>query len=846
MTSSDEAAATPAATPAARSTAASIRRRVTVRGIVQGVGFRPFVWRRATRLGLSGWVENDAAGVTLEVEGSPDAVGLFLDGLAAAPPPLAAIGTLVATDVPPEAAARDAIAAPRFEIRETAAARGSDTDVPSDVAPCAACRAETFGAGRRAAYAFTNCTDCGPRYTIMRALPYDRSRTTMRAFAMCPECAREYADPADRRFHAEPIACPACGPAVWFAEAGAAIPTERPRSGVLGADAIAAARAALRRGLVVAVKGVGGFHLLCDATAPPAVAALRARKRRPGKPLAVMVESVAACAPFAAVDVQEARLLESRERPIVLLRKVGDGRPLAAGISPGNDFVGALLPPSPLHELICAGLPPLVATSGNVADDPLFFDNAAAVAGLAGVADAFLLHDREIAAPCDDSVTRCAAGAIVPIRRGRGHAPLAIPLAGRDSPACDPSTPPGPAVLAVGGELKAALCLAVAGRAILGPHVGDAGSPAAFAALERSAEHLLGLFGAEPAAVAADLHPGSLSAAWAARFAAARSIPLLRVQHHEAHVAALLAEHGIPPPGGAVAAAARPLVCACFDGTGYGPDGTIWGGEFFVVDPRGIRRAAHLEPFPLPGGDACIRHPWRTAAAVLHAAGVGWRPGLPPLSVRSAAGCAVLERQLDRGIACVRTSSMGRLFDGVASLAGVCHSIDHEAEAAMRLETLARGHFGFGCGGRDGGRAAVIDDVVDDVIAAAAAAGHAFAVAAPTSDGAAVRIDWRGLVAAVARDAAAGVPPSLIAARFHAAVAGLVANACATLADRVGATAVGLTGGVFQNPLLLELAVAALRRRGCEVLLHHRVPANDGGLALGQAVLARSRLTPAP
>ena len=827
---------TAATTPPGRSAGPPIRRRITARGTVQGVGFRPFVWRRATRLGLSGWVENDAEGVTLEIEGSPGSVDLFLEGLAAAAPALAAIRSLDMIDVPAEGRGTSTGAfAAGFVIRQTRGPHGADTDMPADVAPCPACRAEIRGTGRRAGYPFTNCTDCGPRATIITGLPYDRERTTMRAFAMCADCAREHADPADRRFHAEPIACPACGPTAWFAQQGPAIPTARPTSCDPSA-AIAAARDSLARGLIVAVKGVGGFHLMCDATSSAAVAALRARKRRPGKPLAVMVESVAACTPFAHVDPREERLLESRERPIVLLRKRGAaqaaaiGLPLAPEVAPGNDHVGVLLPPSPLHDLLCTGLPPLVATSGNVADDPILFANTEAVTALAGVADAFFLHDREIAAPCDDSVVRSAAGAVVPIRRGRGHVPLTIPLAAD-----------GPPLLAVGGDLKTAVCVAAADRAILGPHLGDAGSPAVLAALDQWAEHLLRLCGVEPRAVVADLHPRSLSAAWAARFAGRRRIPLVRVQHHEAHVAALMTEHGIPPAGSASAGDERPLIAACFDGTGYGHDGTIWGGEFFIADRHGLRRAAHLEPFPLPGGDASVRHPWRTAAAVLHAGGIGWEPGLPPLTVRSAADCAVLRRQLDRGLSCATTSSMGRLFDAVASLACGCHTIDHEAEAAMKLEALARGH--LAPAGLDGGLVAA---AVDDTIAEAGATGYAFSVAAPAPDDAAMKIDWRGLVTAVARDAAAGVAAGLIAARFHAAVAALVVTACAALSAANGVRTVGLTGGVFQNALLLELAAEALRRRGFDVLLHHAVPANDGGLALGQAALARSRLRLSP
>jgi len=548
------------------------------------------------------------------------------------------------------------------------------------------------------------------------------------------------------------------------------------------------------------------------------VAALRERKRRAGKPLAVMVADVAAAAPFAHADLQERRLLESRERPIVLLRKRGTAAPLADEVAPGNDFVGVMLPSTPLHHLLCAGLPPLVMTSGNVAEEPIAFDNRDAAARLGGIADDFLLHDRGIVAPCDDSVVRCAAGAVLPIRRARGYAPLPIRLAGT-----------GPAVLALGGEMKAAVCLAAADQAVLGPHVGDVGTPRAVDALERSARHLADLVRTRPEAVVADLHPRSLAAAVGARVAAALAIPLLRVQHHEAHVAALLTEHGLDLPGAPGAAGGRPCIGVCFDGTGYGRDGTIWGGEFFVADAGHLRRAAHLRPFPLPGGDASVRHPWRTAAAVLFAAGVDWEPGLPPASVRPAPALRVLRQQLEKNVLCAATSSMGRLFDAVAALAGVRHSIRYEAEAAMNLEALARAH-----GVRPG------DGDAAEGHAFAVPPAEAFAAAAPAS------IDWRGLVAAVARDVREGVAAGAVAARFHAAVATMVAETCARLRAAGAGDVVGLTGGVFQNALLVELAVAALQRRGFAVLLHHRVPANDGGLALGQAVLGRRLLTPAP
>jgi len=823
------------------SPATHVRRRISVRGVVQGVGFRPFAWRRATRLGLAGFVENDTAGVTIEIEGPAAAVRSFLDGFAADAPPLAVIERIDEHAVDEHAvdadvaqgkdgrAARDGATTPdrprpprRFVIRESTAATGVAAAVPPDIAPCAACLAEIATAGgRRFRYPFTNCTDCGPRYTIIRGLPYDRPLTSMRAFPPCAACAAEYADPADRRFHAEPIACPDCGPIVWHAVAGAAIPAERPAVGTVADAAIVAAREALRHGRVLAVKGVGGFHLACDATDPRAVAALCDRKRRGGKPLAVMVAGVDEAAPFAHADLQERRLLESRERPIVLLRKRGTAAPLAALVAPGNDFVGVMLPFAPLHHLLCAGMPPLVMTSGNLADEPIVHDNRQAAGRLGGIADDFLLHDREIIAPCDDSVVRCAAGARLPIRRGRGAAPLPIRLASG-----------GPTVLAVGGEWKAAVCLAAADRATLGPHVGDVGTPAGLDALARAAMHLTTLVAAPPQAVAADLHPRSLSAAWAARFAADRRIPLVRVQHHEAHVAALLAEHGLGLP----AVGDRPSIGVCFDGTGYGRDGTIWGGEFFVAASGGLRRAAHVRTFPLPGGDASIRHPWRTAAAVLFAAGLDWEAGLPPASVRPPAACRLLRQQLEKNVHCAATSSMGRLFDAVAALAGVRHSITYEAEAAMNLEARAREARGDTSDAGDAGH--------DD----AAAAGYEFAV--PTAEACAAAtpadIDWRGLVAAVARDVRSGVGTATIAARFHAAVATMVAETCARLRAAGAGDVVGLTGGVFQNALLVELAVEALRCRGFAVLLHDRVPANDGGLALGQAVLGRRLLTPAP
>jgi hydrogenase maturation protein HypF len=734
-------------------------------------------------------VENESGGVIAEVQGANDTVAAFIAGLAAAAPPLAVVQHVAAEDRSP--------AAPEstFEIRRNAAQPGRSTPVPADIATCDACLAEVADpADRRRGYPFTNCTDCGPRYTIITDLPYDRAATTMRPFEMCAACAAEYHDPASRRFHAQPNACPACGPTVWLCRSNA-VALERTAAHPVGDAAIEAARDLLLAGGILAVKGVGGFHLACDATNPAAVARLRDRKQRVGKPLAVMVADVAAAWAIAEIGADEVVLLEGRERPIVLLRprSVRGSDALARAVSPGNDFIGVLLPYAPLHELLCREMPPLVMTSGNLSEEPIVHDNATAARVLAPLADALLLHDRDIHLACDDSVVRRMAGGVVPIRRSRGYAPLPIPLG-----------EPVPSVLAVGGELKAAVCVTRDDHAFMSQHIGDMANLETLDALAHTADHLLRLFRVEPAAVVADLHPGYLSTEWARRFAAERGIQLVQVQHHEAHVAALRAEARIDE--------ALPFIGVCFDGTGYGSEqpACIWGGEFFCDAAGGMQRAAHLEPFPLPGGDASIRQPWRVALAVLHAAGVPWDERLPP--VAAARGIDILRRQLERQINCVATTSMGRLFDAVASLVGAKHEISYEAEAALNLESLAaRGD---------------------------TAARYAFGVV----DGAfPLRIDWRPVIVAIAADVLAGVSPAKIAAGFHAAVAAMIVEVCGRLRQVGAGDMAGLTGGVFQNAVLTEGAAAGLTAAGFRVVLHRLVPPNDGGLALGQAVLGRMR-----
>jgi hydrogenase maturation protein HypF len=720
--------------------------------------------------------------VTAEVQGPVDRVEAFLDGFAAAAPPLAVVERVTVLDAAIVDA--DVEAPPRFIILESIARSGTTTSLPADIATCDDCLAEIRDpSNRRFRYPFTNCTNCGPRFTVITGLPYDRPQTTMRGFVMCRQCAAEYADPADRRFHAQPNACPACGPSVWLAGRDAGRIAE-------GDAAVVAVKLLLRAGSIVAIKGVGGFHLVCAATSDAAVGLLRSRKQRVGKPLAVMVEDLAAARAIARVDEQERRLLEGRERPIVLLRKRSVDVGLSVEVSPGNDFVGVMLPYAPLHHLLCEGMPPLVMTSGNLSEEPIVHENDAALKTLGPLVDAFLMHDRPIHVACDDSVVRCAAGAVMAIRRSRGYAPMPIRLASQ-----------GPSVLAVGGELKTAVCVAHADLAIMSQHIGDMGNLETLESLDHTATHLLRLFDVKPAIVAADLHPGYLSTGWARRFAADRGIPLVTVQHHEAHVASLLAEHG------------RPLdraIGVCFDGTGYGHDGTIWGGEFVAVSDGTFRRAAHLATFPLPGGDASIRHPWRTALALLHAVGGEWDGRLAPVREAADAERRLLGHQLAKNINCVATSSMGRLFDAVAALAGVKQSITYEAEAAMHLEALTGGAMDYGDA-------------------------YAFAI----DDAEPRRVEWQPVVQAVAVDALAGLPPSVIAWRFHLAVARMIAEVCTQLRASGAGETVGLTGGVFQNAVLMQMAIDELHQAGFEVLVHQRVPANDGGLALGQAVLAR-------
>ncbi|WP_329315828.1 carbamoyltransferase HypF [Streptomyces sp. NBC_01278] len=775
------------------------RRRVVVRGVVQGVGFRPYVYNRATGLGLAGHVTNTPEGVVAEVEGAPAAVSAFCERLAADAPPLAVVDAVDHCEVPVAGGSGFAIVASR-------SGGPGRTLVSPDTATCADCLAELADpADRRHRHPFITCTHCGPRFTIVTGLPYDRAHTTMARFPMCPDCAREYADPADRRFHAQPVACPACGPRLRL------LAGSPPREEA-GADPVAGARRLLAGGAILAVKGLGGYHLACDAAHAGAVAELRRRKARGDKPFALMARDPADVEHLVHLGPAERDLLTGPARPIVLLRRrpaAAAGDPVAEDVAPRCPDLGVMLPYTPVHHLLLGlpGDPPgprlLVMTSGNLSGEPIVTDDAEALDRLGHLADAWLTHDRPIHVPCDDSVVRVCDGDPLTVRRSRGYAPLPLQL-----------PLPVPAALAAGGDLKNAFCLGEGHKAWLSAHIGDMDDLATRYAFERAEQQLESITGVRPELLAADRHPGYRSARWAHRAAGAR--PLVRVQHHHAHIASALAEHG--------RAGDTPVIGVAFDGTGYGDDGAVWGGEVLLADYAGYRRFAHLAYVPLPGGDAAVLRPYRMALSHLRAAGLPWSPDLPCTAACPPEELRVLERQLELGLHCAPTSSMGRLFDAVSSLAGVCHLAGYEAQAAIELESAALAAPG-----------------------AAADGGYAFALHHGAPDGAApdgdapVTADPAPVLSAVVADVRAGTPTPLIAARFHTAVAGLVATLAVLARERHGLDTVALTGGVFANTVLSCACARLLRERGFTVLRHHRVPPNDGGLALGQLMVAAAR-----
>ncbi len=746
------------------------RVRLRVAGTVQGVGFRPFVYALAIEHGLGGFVLNDPAGVVIEVEGSPRALASFTAGLLADPPPLAMIDDVGEEEIP--ARGDDS-----FEIRASEGSGAHQAPISPDVATCAECAAEIVDpSARRHGYAFTNCTNCGPRFTITKAIPYDRSNTTMSGFDLCPACRAEYEDPSDRRFHAQPIACPRCGPSLSLTDATGA------RS---AGDPLAGAVRLLRAGEVVALKGLGGFHLACDARNEAAVARLRARKGREEKPLAVMVSTLEAAGELVDIDGEAAAILSSRRKPIVLLPRRNEAA-VAPSVAPGNRYLGVMLPYTPLHHLLMRTLQsPLVMTSGNRSDEPIAYRDDEARERLGEIADAFLGHDRAIHVRCDDSVVRVVDGRDYLIRRSRGYAPEPLSVE-------PPFTRP---VLGAGPELKHTFCLGKRARAILSHHIGDLATWEAMSAFLEGIEHFERVFDVTPEIVGYDLHPDYLSTKWALELEGPVKIG---VQHHHAHIASCLADNGRTDR----------VIGLALDGTGYGTDGAIWGGEVLACDLSDFTRHLHLRYVPLPGGAAAVKEPWRMAAAYLDAAfGSPFVPGLEAMHGTERPWKAIVE--LARaGVNSPLTSSAGRLFDAAAAVCGIRGTVAYEGQAAAELEQTA-------------------DPSVDS------------SYPCPVDGD---EIDGVALIGALAEDIAAGRPRPAAAAAFHNGLAAALVRACELVRGREGLGTVALSGGTWQNLLLLERARARLGSAGFEVLIHRRVPANDGGISLGQAVVANARL----
>lgn len=761
------------------------RRALAVRGIVQGVGFRPFVYRIATEEQLSGWVGNDTGGVTIEVEGAPERIDAFLLKLRTELPPLARIDSVSTQEIPPTGAEGG------FRIALSQSTGSVSTGIPADAATCADCLHELLNpADRRYRYPFLNCTNCGPRFTITRRIPYDRPQTSMAAFKMCPACQAEYDDPANRRFHAQPNACPVCGPRVWI-EA----PDGREER---FDDPVAETIERLLAGEVMAIKGIGGFHLSADATDDAAVKRLRERKHRYGKPLAVMVRDLEAARALCALTPAEESLLMTPARPIVLAR-MRTGSKISPAVAPELPWLGVFLPYAPLQHLLFADrrVTALVMTSANLSEEPIAIDNDEARRRLGQIADSFLMHNREILQRCDDSVAAIVDDAPQLIRRARGYVPLGIELPLE-----------APSLLAAGGHLKSVFTLARADRAYQSQHLGDLENLTGLQFFEESLTHLMHTFEIEPEAVAHDLHPGYLSTAWAKKWAEVRGLPLIGVQHHHAHSVACMAEHKLQGP----------VIGLSLDGTGYGTDGRIWGGEVLIARWDSFERFAHLEYMPMPGGESAIREPWRMALGAIHVAGgEAFRSIAAERLGVSEREQALLERMMERGINAPHTSSCGRLFDAVAALVLGRRVVDYEAQAAIELEGMAV-------------------DKADSMP-------YPFEIQA-ASQGLSEPLQIRiaPMMSALLEDLVGGQEPAQIAARFHAGVAAAFVQAAVSARETTGIEQVVASGGCMHNRRLARLLRDGLEREGFAVYQHRQVSPGDGGLSYGQAVVAAAKL----
>jgi hydrogenase maturation protein HypF len=756
-----------------------LRRHILLKGIVQGVGFRPFVFGLARRHGLKGWVNNSSEGVHLEVEGDPGVIENFTRKVSREAPPRARIETMELQDLGPAGLQA-------FEIRESVEEAGKYQLISPDIATCGACQEELVNPqDRRFRYPFTNCTNCGPRFTIIEDIPYDRPKTTMARFQMCAQCQREYDDPSDRRFHAQPNACPVCGPAIrlWDGE-GKSLETR---------DPVSSALRLLREGKILALKGLGGFLLACDARSPSAVERLRRRKHRPHKPFAVMLPDVSSVKEHCLVSREEEKLLLSPESPIVLLTWK-KGSTIVPAVAPAQKYLGVMLPYTPLHHLLMghSGMA-LVMTSGNLSEEPIAKDNEEALARLGGIPDAFLVHDRDIYVPYDDSVVSLVSGQPAVLRRARGYAPFPVRLPFPVRP-----------ILACGAELKNTFSLTRDEYAFISQHIGDLENLETLNHFQRTVELYQKLFRIRPEMVAYDLHPEYLSTKYALHLPGKK----VGVQHHFAHMASCLAENGEKGP----------VIGLSFDGLGYGTDGALWGGEFLVGDYRSFIRRAHLEYLPMPGGAAAIRHPWRMALSYVYTL-LGKEKlmrHLPLLTPAAPAGSArdekvrILLQQIDRRMNSPLTSSCGRLFDGVSALLGLCPSVSFEGQAAMGLEMIA--------------------DLTEE---------GTYELFTEEEDGKEV-VRLGPMIEGILQDLERGVDPSRISGKFHNTLVKVGRALCRKIRDDGGPGKVTLSGGVFQNRLLAERMKTALEGSGFKVCVHRQVPCNDGGLSLGQAVIANS------
>lgn len=772
------------------------RTKIHITGVVQGVGFRPFVYNLARKYRLKGYCLNDSGGVIIEVHGNN--INEFVEELTSSPPPLSRIET-VTLEQPGRDIYKD------FSIRKSVEEKGRFVLISPDICTCKDCRNELFDPeDRRYLYPFINCTNCGPRYSIVKDIPYDRPKTTMSPFRLCGQCEREYHSPADRRFHAQPNACPKCGPKVWLTEKG-----KLPQSGKeINYPAIEMAQRLLKEGAIIAIKGLGGFHLACDAANEESVNKLRERKRRSvdkdgasNKPFALMAPDLDRVKTFCEVSEDEASLIKNRVRPIVILQKKLPNA-IAGSVAPYNNNYGVMLPYTPLHYLLFAGVldrfTALVMTSGNLSEEPIVISNEEAVKKLSGIADFFLLHNREIYMRVDDSIARVRDKKARLIRRARGFTPGAIPL-GEEMEE----------VLAFGAELKSTFAITKGGNAIVSQHLGDLENFESLEFFKETLRNIKKTFRANPRILAHDMHPDYLSTKFALEYAEEERIPgeeIIKVQHHHAHIVSCMADNGIK----------NKVIGAALDGTGYGLDGNIWGGEFLTSDRKEFKREAHFAYVPMPGGEKAIREPWRMGVSYLiHAYG---SPGIDlAKKIFKRVGAQeidIVSKMITAKFNCPLTSSAGRLFDAVASLIGLRDRITFEAEAAIGLETIA------------------------EIDSAEAKEIYPFEAA----EGEPMTIDFKPLIKAVIDDMDKGLGKPVISGRFHHTVAEAVLKTALMIKEKTGLNDVALSGGVFQNNILSKLAEERLRDAGFKVWSHERVPANDGGISLGQAVIAWERV----